>query len=51
MVVAFPNIFTYIFVPNFKMLGPVVPEKSLTEKMFTHTQPLLHYVRQGYRLF
>ena len=26
-----------MFVPNFKMLGTVVPEKSLTEKKFTHT--------------
>ena len=27
-----------MFVPNFKILGPVVPEKSLTKKKkFTHT--------------
>ena len=25
-----------MFVPNFKILGQVVPEKSLTEKKFTH---------------
>ena len=27
------------FVPNFKILGLVVPEKSLTKKKFTHTHP------------
>ena len=26
-----------MFVPNFKILGQVVPEKSLTEKKFTNT--------------
>ena len=26
-----------MFVPNFKILGQVVTEKSLTKKMFTHT--------------
>ena len=26
-----------MIVPNFKILGTVVPEKSLTKKMFTHT--------------
>ena len=26
-----------MFVPNLKILGPVVPEKSLTEKKFTLT--------------
>ena len=27
-----------MIVPNFKILGTVVPEKSLTKKKFTHTQ-------------
>ena len=30
-----------MFVANFKILGRVVPEKSLTEKKFTHRQTLL----------
>ena len=29
-------------VPNFKILGTVVPEKSLTKKKFTHTHTQTH---------
>ena len=31
-----------MFVPNFKILGAVVPEKSLTKKKFTHRQTDTH---------
>ena len=31
-----------IFVPNFKMLGTVVPEKSLTKKKLTQTNTHKH---------
>ena len=33
---------TLMIVPNFKILGTVVPEKSLTKKKFTHTHTHPH---------
>ena len=38
------NLLLPSFVPNFKILGQVVPEKSLTEKkVYTHTHTHKHY--------
>ena len=46
-----------MFVPNFKILGQAVPEKSLTQKMLTDRQPYwkgknyippIYFVYRGY---
>ena len=35
------------FVPNFKILSQIVPEKFLMEKQFTHRQTHKHCYRKG----